>query len=324
MALTAKKVYAILHHKMDDMESKLNYPVRYKGTVASAELLPLNPDIGDMYNIETKSIYGEAGMNVAWNGVTWDTMGAPVDMSLYLKTTDVPEWSKQPNKPAYTAEEVGALPADTKIPSNTSDLNNDSGFLTEVPDTYLTKEDAKKEYQPVGDYPTKEEVQEGYQPKGDYVTKAAADKAYQPAGDYLKIIPQATSQNLGGIKASAKTAKETVEAKIDPDTGKMYVPELPGSEDLSKEETAQKILTKLQELLPLIEQVASNGIASSVNGFSFLYGTDGSVTMTYTPDGSSDAETALLPTGTTQAKIAQATKEIAASLKIIAGKDKEA
>ena len=37
-----------------------------------------------MYNIESKSIYGEAGMNVAWNGVTWDTMGAPIDMSLYL------------------------------------------------------------------------------------------------------------------------------------------------------------------------------------------------------------------------------------------------
>ena len=28
----------------------------------------------------------------------------------------VPEWAKQPNKPTYTAEEVGALPADTVIP----------------------------------------------------------------------------------------------------------------------------------------------------------------------------------------------------------------
>ena len=84
MALTAKKVYAILKRQISDMESHLNHPVRYKGTVASADLLPLNPAIGDMYNIESKSIYGEAGMNVAWNGVTWDTMGAPIDMSLYL------------------------------------------------------------------------------------------------------------------------------------------------------------------------------------------------------------------------------------------------
>lgn len=28
----------------------------------------------------------------------------------------VPEWAKQPNKPQYTAQEVGALPSDTEIP----------------------------------------------------------------------------------------------------------------------------------------------------------------------------------------------------------------
>lgn len=44
----------------------------------------------------------------------------------------VPDWAKQPNKPAYTADEVGALPASTKIPSKTSDLTNDSGFITKV------------------------------------------------------------------------------------------------------------------------------------------------------------------------------------------------
>jgi len=43
----------------------------------------------------------------------------------------VPSWAKQPQKPSYTAQEVGALPNDTHIPSKTSDLTNDSGFLTE-------------------------------------------------------------------------------------------------------------------------------------------------------------------------------------------------
>lgn len=46
----------------------------------------------------------------------------------------VPDWAKQPEKPTYTAEEVGALPAGTKIPSKTSDLQNDSGFLTQHQD----------------------------------------------------------------------------------------------------------------------------------------------------------------------------------------------
>lgn len=141
MALTAKKVYAILKRQISDMEAKLNSPVRYRGTVATADLLPLNPDIGDMYNIESKSVYGEAGMNVAWNGVVWDTMGAPIDMSLYIKSSELADWVKQQNKPTYTAEEVGALPADTKIPSKTSELKNDSGFLTKVPDNYLNGTD---------------------------------------------------------------------------------------------------------------------------------------------------------------------------------------
>lgn len=141
MALTAKKVYAILKRQISDMEAKLNSPVRYRGTVATADLLPLNPDIGDMYNIESKSVYGEAEMNVAWNGVVWDTMGAPIDMSLYIKSSELADWAKQQSKPAYTAEEVGALPADTKIPSKTSDLQNDSGFLTKIPDNYLSETD---------------------------------------------------------------------------------------------------------------------------------------------------------------------------------------
>ena len=41
----------------------------------------------------------------------------------------VPSWAKSPNKPAYTASEVGALPDSTAIPTKTSDLQNDSGFV---------------------------------------------------------------------------------------------------------------------------------------------------------------------------------------------------
>lgn len=115
MALTAKKVYAILKRQISDMEAKLNSPVRYRGTIATADLLPLNPDIGDMYNIESKSVYGEAGMNVAWNGVVWDTMGAPIDMSLYLTKEEaeaviqrlVTEYfEKNPVKPGATTEQA--------------------------------------------------------------------------------------------------------------------------------------------------------------------------------------------------------------------------
>lgn len=61
-----------------------------------------------------------------------------------IEETDptVPEWAKQPEKPEYTAEEVGAQPAGNyatkgEIPTKTSELNNDSGFITVAVATLL-------------------------------------------------------------------------------------------------------------------------------------------------------------------------------------------
>jgi hypothetical protein len=145
MALTAKKVYAILKRQISDMEAKLNSPVRYRGTVATADLLPLNPDIGDMYNIESKSVYGEAGMNVAWNGVVWDTMGAPIDMSLYLTKEEAEAviqrliteyFEKNPVKPGATTEQA------QQIEQNKTDiasLKAETGSLKEDLSNKITK-----------------------------------------------------------------------------------------------------------------------------------------------------------------------------------------
>ena len=91
-----------------------------------------------------------------------------------------------------------------------------------------------------------------------------------------------------------------------------------------EENTTQQILAKLQEVIPLINQIAQSGTAGSVNGFSFVHGDDGSVMITYTPDGATEAEVAVFPKETTQKKISKATKEIADSLKIIAGKEDKA
>ena len=143
MALTAKKVYAILKRQISDMEAKLNSPVRYRGTVATADLLPLNPDIGDMYNIESKSVYGESGMNVAWNGVVWDTMGAPIDMSLYLTKEEaesviqrlVTEYlEKNPVKPGATTEQA------QQIEQNKTDVASLKENVKYLSDSYVTPE----------------------------------------------------------------------------------------------------------------------------------------------------------------------------------------
>lgn len=49
---------------------------QYKGSVADASKLPTTGQkAGDVYNIESSSVYGGAGMNVAWDGSKWDPLG---------------------------------------------------------------------------------------------------------------------------------------------------------------------------------------------------------------------------------------------------------
>lgn len=68
----------------------------------------------------------------------------------------VSEWAKRPTKPSYTADEVGALPVGTKIPAKTSDLTNDSGYLTQIPEEYVTETElGQKGYVVEDDIPEK-------------------------------------------------------------------------------------------------------------------------------------------------------------------------
>ena len=87
MGLTAKKVYAVLNRKIKKISgdvSSLGTPLFYAGSVTTADLLPVSPKLGAVYNIEHKSIYGESGTNVVWNGVLWDALGPTFDLSLLL------------------------------------------------------------------------------------------------------------------------------------------------------------------------------------------------------------------------------------------------
>lgn len=91
MGLTAKKVYAVLNRKIKKISgdvSSLGTPLFYAGSVTTADLLPVSPKLGAVYNIEQKSIYGESGTNVVWNGVLWDALGPTFDLSLLLTKED--------------------------------------------------------------------------------------------------------------------------------------------------------------------------------------------------------------------------------------------
>lgn len=81
--------------------------------------------------IDSGKVDKVTGKGLSTNDYT-DDEKAKVASALQTETDPtVPSWAKQSKKPSYTASEVGALPSTTKIPSMTSDLTNDSGFLTE-------------------------------------------------------------------------------------------------------------------------------------------------------------------------------------------------
>ena len=97
----------------------------------SGEFIPdLDGKINTPKNSDGTILNGISGQILQTNG---DGTTQWVD-----KPPTVPDWAKHPEKPSYTAEEVGALPVGTNIPSKTSDLENDSGFTTLELDETLT------------------------------------------------------------------------------------------------------------------------------------------------------------------------------------------
>lgn len=89
--------------------------------------------------------------------VSWFTNDAGYLTSFTETDPTVPSWAKQANKPTYTAQEVGALPSSTPIPSALSDLSDDTTHRV-VTDTEKTtwnsKSDFSGSYNDLTDKPT--------------------------------------------------------------------------------------------------------------------------------------------------------------------------
>ena len=82
LTVTNKSVNIPLSEKIGEVVgSKLTTAYKYKGTVANPSDLPTSGQaVGDVWNIENKSVeYGEAGVNVAWTGTKWDSLGGIFD-----------------------------------------------------------------------------------------------------------------------------------------------------------------------------------------------------------------------------------------------------
>lgn len=122
---------------------------------------------------------------------------------------EVPEWAQKPEKPTYTAKEVGALPDDTKIPTKVSELENDSGYLTNpYDDTELKSEIATKITAPanpeVGKVFKIKSVNEDGTFIGEWADGGVANLDVQINGesivkDGVAEIPVANRENVFGV-----------------------------------------------------------------------------------------------------------------------------
>lgn len=75
-----------------EIDAKLTSAVRYKGTKTNYSQLPTSGNVtGDMWNItNADATHGiNAGDNVVWNGTAWDVQAGTVDLSSYVKNTDL-------------------------------------------------------------------------------------------------------------------------------------------------------------------------------------------------------------------------------------------
>lgn len=96
----------------------------------------------------------------------------------------VSEWAKQPTKPSYTADEVGALPVGTKIPTKTSDLINDSGYLTQIPEEYVTETELGQK-----GYVIEDDIPEKLPSPGTLTFTGAVNDAYDGSANKTINIP---------------------------------------------------------------------------------------------------------------------------------------
>lgn len=130
-----------------------------------------------------------------------------------------------------TYQPKGNYALEDDIPTRTSQLTNDSGFLTthQSLDDYLMKSEASRLYQPVGrylteipsDYITETELNARgyitysfanslYQPKGDYITSSDIQDDYYSKSEVNALIPTKTSDltNDSGYTTIAEVGRQ--------------------------------------------------------------------------------------------------------------------
>ena len=109
------------YYTKSEIDSKISSVYSFKGSVVSVTNLPTTATIGDVYNVE------DTGMNYAWTGTEWDSLGTINDLSIYL-TKDGAEKTYQTIENSYTKSEVDNIIK--TVDSLPKQVDNTGKFLT--------------------------------------------------------------------------------------------------------------------------------------------------------------------------------------------------
>ena len=195
----------------------------YKGTVDTETALPEDAALGDVYNVT------DTGMNYAWNGTSWDALGAVTTLTTLGVTATADELN-------YTDGVTAPIQTQLDAKQTKDDAN---AFETLVGETYATKTElaAKADATAIADMLTKTEAAAAYQPKGDYATKgelaAKQDAATAFDGKYTSLteVPsQFTPAAHTHVIADVTGLQDALDAKADTSA----IPTIPGNATTSE------------------------------------------------------------------------------------------
>lgn len=168
----------------------------YVTTETAEQTYAKKGDIPEAYTLPTATtetlggVKVGAGLTIGEDGLLSATGGG---------TADSVEWNNVQNKPDFktvaTTGSYNDLTDKPSIPSKTSELTNDSGFLTTVPEEYVTETEleGKADKTAIADMLTKKEASTTYQPIGDYATTEALAQGLKGKAD-TTAIPTKLSQ----------------------------------------------------------------------------------------------------------------------------------
>lgn len=246
-----------------------------EGLAVDEDIVQQNDDVIEQILLRLERIEDSGGTGDINNAkVTFEEAGerANIESGETISTIfgKIKKWFSDLKAVAFTGSYDDLLNK-PDIPTKTSDLTNDSDFLTAVPEEYITDTELEeKGYIIESELPKK--LPNPYKLKftGAVVDEydGSVEKTINiPEGGSDYTLPQANEELLGGIKAKAKTT-ETVEVVIDTKTGKLYVPTYPtpsgssGGLSARYDEVTQNII--------LEEAGGSSGGENTQNDLNFL------------------------------------------------------